>query len=111
MKLLGYIILTLLGLMSFAAGIAKVLATPQEVAFFESAGVSESWLLPLGILQITAAIAAAVPRTRRIGLIAIAIGFAISSIIIFMTGNTSFGLVSLVPVILALMLGWKIQTN
>lgn len=104
MKIVTHLILAVLVLMSFAAGVAKIFETQQEVAFFASAGISESWLLPLGALQVMASVAAAVPRTRRVGLLIVALGFAISTIVIFMTGNVGFALVSFIPVALAILL-------
>ena len=101
MKIVKAIILVLLVLMSAAAGAAKVFQTPQETAFFESVGLSAFWLLPLGVVQIAGALAAIVHQTRRIGMAFVAAGFLVSAIIIFMTGNIGFGLISLLPVLLA----------
>ena len=42
-----------------------------------------------------------------LAILGIALGFAISSLVIFMTGNTTFGLVSLVTVALTI-LAWRL---
>ena len=102
MKYFYYIILIALILMSLAAGAAKVTSADQEVQFFASAGLDQTWVLPLGILQVIGGLAAAYHKTRSAGLAIVAIGFLASSIVIFITGNTAFGLVSLLPVALSL---------
>jgi len=103
-KIVMTVILVLLALLSVAAGSAKLTQAPQEVAFFAELGLDPFWLYPLGALQLGGALACVIPKTRRIGLAAIATGFAISGAMIFLTGNTTFGAVSLVPAALALWL-------
>ena len=100
-----YTTLIILILMSFTAGVAKVAATDQEVQFFANAGIAKFWLLPLGIMQIAGALAAAYHKSRRRGLAIVGLGFLASSIIIFMTGNTAFGLISLFPIALCFAVG------
>ena len=101
MKYAYWLVLGLLVLMSLAAGGAKLAAMPQEVAFFADAGIDAKWLLPLGLVQIVAGLLAILPRTRSLGAASMALGFLISSAVIFMTGNIGFGLVSLLPVLLS----------
>ena len=96
-------------LLSLAAGVAKLMQTPAEIEFFDSAGLQSFWLYPLGAAQVAGSALAVLRRYGNIGLALIATGFAISSVVIFVTGNTTFGLVSLVPValsILAMRLGF-----
>lgn len=101
MKWVKIIVLVLIALMSGAAGLAKVMKTPQETAFFEAVGLDLTFLIPLGIAQILGALLAVNPKTRRFGLGLVALGFLISAIMIFMSGNIGFGLGSLIPVIIA----------
>lgn len=107
MKIFAYVLLVLLALLSLVAGVAKLMQTPAEIEFFASAGLDAVWLYPLGAVQVAGAIMAALPRTRSLGILAIALGFAISSLVIFMTGNATFGLVSLVTVALTI-LAWRL---
>ena len=96
-------------LLSLAAGVAKLMQTPAETEFFASAGLSSIWLYPLGAVQVLGAGLAVLRGPGQTGLTLIAAGFAISSAVIFMTGNTTFGLISLIPValtILAMRLGY-----
>ena len=104
MKIFTLVVMALLALLSVAAGAAKLTQAPQEMAFFTEMGLDPFWLYPLGALQVIGALACTLPRTRRAGLAAVAVGFAISSVMIFMTGNATFGVMSLVPVVLALWL-------
>ena len=97
MRIFGLILLAILALLSIAAGSAKVMQSPQEVAFFDQVGVDLFWLVPLGAAQIVGAILAIVPKTKSLGLIVIGLGFICSSLMIFATGNTSFGVFSLIP--------------
>ena len=101
MKNLSTIILIILIVMSLAAGAAKLMRTPDEAAFFEAAGLGAGVMLGLGALQVVAALIAALPKTRLPGLGLVAAGFLASTIIILMTGNISFALVSLLPVAFA----------
>jgi hypothetical protein len=101
MRILGFVVLGLLGLLSLAAGAAKLAQAPQEVEFFASVGLGAVWLYPLGALQVVGAIACIPTRIRKIGICAVALGFAISAAMIFATGNAVFGAVSLMPAALA----------
>ena len=107
MKYLMALILIVLVLLSAAAGVAKVLNMPQEVQFFEQAGLSASWLLPLGIIQILGALLAIYGPTRRMGSITMALGFLLSAAAIFMTGNMVFGAISLLPVFFSLFAAYR----
>jgi DoxX-like family len=101
MRILGFVVLGLLGLLSLAAGAAKLAQAPQEVEFFASVGLGAVWLYPLGALQVVGAIACIPTRSRKLGIAAVVLGFAISAAMIFATGNAVFGAVSLMPAALA----------
>ncbi|MEP3653884.1 MAG: hypothetical protein ABJO36_03220 [Litorimonas sp.] len=101
MRILKLVGLGLLVLMSLAAGFAKVMQMPQEVAFFESAGLSLGPLIPFGIIQLIGAGLGLIPKTRKLGLASMAVSFLASALMIFVSGNTVFGMVSLIPAVLA----------
>lgn len=107
MKYVVALVLVVLVLLSFAAGGAKALNMPQEVQFFEEAGLSSSLLLPLGIIQILGGLLSIFRLRRRIGAVVMAFGFLFSAIAIFLTSNAVFGLISLLPVALSLFIAWK----
>ena len=104
MKVLGIVVLCLLALLSLAAGGAKLAQAPQEVQFFASVGLEPIWLYPLGALQVIGALACIPAKLRRFGIAAVALGFAISAVMILATGNATFGAVSVVPALLAVVL-------
>lgn len=100
MKLAQKIILIILILMSFAAGAAKVMQMPQEVAFFAKAGLGVGIMVALGVMQIFGAALSIPPGLRVAGAAIMGAGFLASAVIIFMTGNLVFASVSLLPVLL-----------
>ena len=107
MKYLYFAVLIMLVLMSLSAGGAKVANMPQEIQFFVDAGISPTWLLPLGAFQIIGGLLAIYHRTRRAGVALIAIGFLVSTIVIFMTGNSGFAAFSLIPILLCALVFWQ----
>jgi uncharacterized membrane protein YhdT len=110
MRMLYLVLVAALALISLAAGAAKLVAAPGEVDLLAAAGLGTVWLWPLGILQVVGAVLAAIARTRSAGLIGIAMGFAVSCLVIFLAGNVAFGLVAVVPVALAAW-AWRVETR
>lgn len=104
MKYLFYAVLIILVILSMAAGGAKVAGMPQEIQFFQDAGIHSVWLMPLGGLQLIGGLLAIYHRTRRTGIALIAIGFLVSTVVIFMTGNSGFGVFSLIPILLCVLI-------
>ena len=70
-------------LMSLSTGLAKIRLQEQELQFFEGIGLSVVLLILLGIVQVIGAGMTFVMKTRKYGAILMAIGFAISGILIF----------------------------
>ena len=101
MKIVKLVILWLLILMSLAAGAAKVMQMPQEVKFFQNVGLSLGFLIPLGAFQMAGGLLGAIPKTRKYGAVMMTLAFVASAIMVFMSGNISFGLISLIPAALA----------
>ncbi len=106
MKVLILIIAVIVAFLSIAAGAAKILAAPQEVQFFEAVGVSATWMMPLGILQVVGGVLGIPQKTRQAGVLIVVAGFLVSTAMIFATGNVGFGVSSLLPVLLALVVLW-----
>ncbi|MEE9434442.1 MAG: hypothetical protein V3V15_09410 [Sphingorhabdus sp.] len=111
MKYVAAVVLAMMTVLSILAGGVKLLKMPQEIQFFADAGISSSWLLPLGALQILGGLLAIPRKSRQGGLSIIALGFLASTIVIFMTGNAGFGLFSLAPVLLCCFLVWQAGTK
>ena len=101
----------LLALLGVAAGVAKLLQTPQEMAFFqEQMGFSAEAIMAFGLLQLLSGLMLVFPKTRLIGAGILGMTLFLSSIVIFMAGEIGFGLVSLVPVVMAdLVLWWEFK--
>lgn len=97
----------MLALLGVAAGIAKLLQTPQEMAFFqEQMGFSAEAIMAFGLLQLVAGLMLVFKKTRMVGAALLGLTLFLSSIVIFMAGETSFGMVSLIPVLMADLVVW-----
>ena len=101
MKRLQLAILAIVVLLSSAAGIAKVMKAPGEVAFLAGIGLNESAIVAFGLLQIAGAAMLIVPRIRAVGAIVAGLGFGLSTVAIFAAGQLAFGLFSILPILLA----------
>ena len=104
LKTLIWILLALLGVV---AGIAKMLQTPQEMAFFQDQlGFNAEAIMAFGLLQFVAGVMLVFKKTRLVGAALLGITLLLSSIVIFMAGQIGFGVVSLLPVLMADLVVW-----
>ncbi len=104
LKTLNWILLALLGI---AAGVAKMMQMPQEIAFFQGQlGFSSNTIVTFGAVQLIGGLMVVFKKTRLAGSILLGLTLFLSSIAIFMSGNIGFGLVSLIPVIMADVVAW-----
>lgn len=101
MSKVWFVVLVLLILLSLSSGVAKVLRLPQEVGFFEGAGMTAPGLVAFGLVQVAAGLLMTLRRWRIMGAALAAVTFAVSAGLIFRDGQTAFGVVSLVPVLAA----------
>lgn len=101
MKILKILIIAVVALLSIAAGLAKVMQAPQEMAFLQGVGLSPALIVVFGLVQLAGGVLLAPRKTRLIGAILAATTLALSTVLIFIDGNLGFGLVSLVPTALA----------
>ena len=93
-----------LAVLSAAAGVPKLLQMPQELEFLQSIGFSPTVVSMLGMLQLAGGILMFWEKFRLPGAAIVGVGFLVSSVAIFLGGNTSFGLISLVPVLVAVII-------
>jgi hypothetical protein len=106
MKTVINLVIIIIALLSLAAGIAKVTHSPQEVHFLQSFGFNDLTITLYGVVQVLASIVLSVgaifsnKRAKLAGAILVAMAFLLSSILIFVSGNWAFGLLSLLPVAL-----------
>lgn len=101
MQMLARINLILVVLLSLAAGLAKVAKVEAEFEFLSNAGLNESQILVFGLVQIAAGALMILPKTRFYGAMIAALAFLASTVLIFMSGNISFGLLSIIPILMA----------
>jgi hypothetical protein len=103
MKIAIKIVSILIALLCIAAGFAKVVLVPQEVEFLSGFGLSEPMIISFGLFQVIGGALFIIPKTLRIGSCMVAIGFALSALLILTTGNILFFAVSCLPAVIA---GW-----
>jgi hypothetical protein len=97
----------LLALLGVAAGAAKMLQAPQEMAFFQrEMGFSAEAIMAFGLLQFVAGAMLVFKKTRMVGAALLSITLLLSSIVIFMAGEIGFGVISLIPVLMADLVVW-----
>lgn len=90
----------LLGLLSIAAGGAKISLVPDEVAFLSTFGFSERWIPLFGGSQILGGLLFAIPRTSLVGGIMVLLTLALSTVLLFLAGKIAIGCISILPIIL-----------
>ncbi len=103
MNMFQKVILGLLIVLSLTSGAAKVLQVADDVKFFQEAGLSINMLVLLGIFQILGGVLLIFQKTRISGAIIVAISLVISTVVILVNGKVLFGVVSLLPVILTVL--------
>lgn len=96
------VLLIILVLLGGAAGIAKMMQTPQEVAFFQATGLSNTVLVIFGAVQLLAALMLIFKPSRMVGAVFLIITFGLSAAMIFKSGQTMFGLIALLPILLTI---------
>ena len=111
MKIVITIIAVLIGLLSIAAGGAKIALVPEEVKFLSQFGFTNALTIVYGVIQALAGILLLIPKTRFVGSLIAVFAFALSVVFLFMAGNLPFAGVSLIPVILAGMVAYFSKTK
>ena len=86
-----------LALLSVAAGIPKILQMPQELEFLRAMGFSAVAVSLLGLVQVAGGILLIFVRSRLAGAALAGLTFLISSVALFLAGNSVFGSISLLP--------------
>ena len=107
MKILTTILTWLMVLLGIAAGIAKVMQVPQEVEFLMGFGLTSISIVVYGAFQIAGGILMAIPKTRVLGAGLTATCFFASVILVFLSGNLVFALISILPVIISVLVIFK----
>ena len=93
--------ISVIALLSIAAGLAKVMQTEQEMEFLQSFGLSTALIIAFGMVQIAAGVLLIPSKTRMFGAVLATSALVISTILIFAGGNLKFGLLSTITIALA----------
>ena len=95
------IVAVLLGILSVAAGAAKVMLVPEEVTFLGRFGFTSTLIVAFGALQIVGGLLISIPITRLYGALLAGLAFTVSTVLLVLERNFAFGAISLLPVILS----------
>ena len=107
MKIVHILIVAAIAILSVAAGLAKVLQSQHEIEFLQGLGLSIFVIMVFGLMQIIGGVLMAPEKTRMPGAVLVTLGFVVSTVLIFMGGNVTFGLISVIPAALAGMISYK----
>lgn len=107
MKVAITIIAVLIGLLSIAAGAAKIALVPEEVSFLSQFGFTSALTVAFGIAQLLGGLLLVIPATRFFGSIVAGLAFALSVVLLLIGGNLPFAGVSLIPVGLAGLIAYQ----
>lgn len=101
MKILNTLIISIIALISIAAGLAKVMQTEQEMHFLQSFGLSSALIVVFGVLQIAGGVLLVPSKTRMLGAVLATSALVVSTTLIFIGGNSVFGFLSTLPIAMA----------
>ena len=107
MKIIHILVVAVIAILSVAAGLAKVMQAPQEIEFLQGLGLSVFVIMLFGLIQIIGGVLMAPKKTRMPGAVLVTLGCVVSSVLIFIGGNVTFGLISVIPAALAGVIGYK----
>ena len=107
MKILNILIISVVALLSIAAGLAKAMQTEQEMQFLQSFGLSSALIIAFGLVQIAGGVLLVPSKTRMFGAVLAMSAFVASSILIFIGGNLVFGLLSTIPIALTCLIVYQ----
>ena len=104
MRILKVILLTIVVLLGLGSGIAKVMLLPNEVAFFGKSGLTEIGIQIFGTIQMIGALMLPFQKWCFLGSVILIITFLSSTALILISGNVAFGIFSILPIALIVLL-------
>lgn len=107
MKIAITILTVLIGLLSIAAGAAKIALVPEEVSFLSQFGFNSGLTIAFGVTQVLGGLLLVVPATRFFGALVSGLAFALSTVLLFADGNLAFAGISAIPVGLAAFVAYQ----
>lgn len=111
MKVVNVVLIAVIALLSVAAGLAKVLQNQQEMEFLQGVGLSPAVIIAFGSMQLAGGVLLLFKSTRIVGAVLATLAFVVSSLLIFVAGNTAFGWVSVIPAVLACVILYQAITT
>jgi len=98
MRIWKIVLLTILILISLAAGVPKLLQQSQELAFLAHIGLGPVGVTVVGVVQFLAGILLVPKSTRLFGALMAILALAVSAIALVTAGNMTLGLATMVPI-------------
>ena len=106
MKIFLNVVLVILIFLAVSSGITKIMLMQQDVAFFSPYGFTNPILIGFGVTQLLGGVLLAIPKTRVVGAVIVALTFIISAVILVMAGSIPMAVVT---IICTLLLGFVIK--
>ena len=107
MHLVMAIVAVLIGLLSIAAGAAKVALIPAEVEFLSQFGFTNGVTIAIGVAQVLGGLLVLIPTTRFYGGLVVGLLFLVSAALLLVAGDAAFAGISLLPVALAGLVAYR----
>ena len=104
MRILKIILLAIVVLLGLGSGIAKVMLLADDLHFFGKIGLSEVGIQIFGTLQMIGALMLPFQKWRFLGSLILIITFLSSTSLLLISGNISFGIFSILPIALIVIL-------
>ncbi|TLU61354.1 hypothetical protein FE810_15190 [Thalassotalea litorea] len=107
MKILHLALIVIITLLAIAAGMAKLLGSPQEVQFLKGFGFNSLLIMIYGLVQVTGGVLLVIPKTLKLGATITVFAFSLSCILIAVSGNYAFFLISILPIAITAFIFWQ----
>jgi hypothetical protein len=104
MKILNILLIGLIALLCITAGAAKVMRLSEEMVFLQGFGFDANMVTIFGIIQLSGGSMLLNRKLRTYGGVLALSAFSLSSLLLFLDGNLTFALLSLLPVIFTIVL-------
>ncbi len=96
MKTVQIVVLCILVFLAVSSGITKVLLMPQDVEFFGEYGFTNAILILFGAVQVIGGVMMVFLKTRAVGAAIVGVTFAISAVLLVLSGSVLAALVTVV---------------
>ena len=96
MKKIQIVVLCILVFLAVSSGITKIMLMPQDVEFFGEYGFTNAILIVFGAIQTIGGLMMVFRKTRVVGAALVAVTFAISAVLLILSGSVLAAIVTLV---------------